>query len=153
VRTLEHRIPPPLVVVALSIGMYWLSAHIAHVNWSFPIRVGLVLCFAGLGVSFLGAGFFAFSLARTTIDPVHPESASALVTTGVFRITRNPMYVGFAAILTAWAIWLQTPWALGGVALFIAFTWRFQIVPEERALAKKFGGSYEHYKQSVRRWL
>jgi protein-S-isoprenylcysteine O-methyltransferase Ste14 len=152
-RTLEHRIPPPLVVVAIGVGMYWLSTHSAHAEWSYPLRVGLVLCVAGLGIIFLGGGFFAFSQARTTIDPVRLESASALVTTGVFRITRNPMYVGFAAMLTAWAIWLQTPWALSGVALFVAFTWRFQIVPEERTLAKKFGAPYERYKHSVRRWL
>ncbi len=63
------------------------------------------------------------------------------------------MYLGSAALLTAWAIWLQAPWALTGIAVFVVFTWRFQIVPEERVLPVKFGPSYDHYRERVRRWL
>jgi protein-S-isoprenylcysteine O-methyltransferase Ste14 len=152
-KSLEHRIPPPLVALMIGGGMWLISRYTEHAIWPRAMRWGLIAALLGVGVGIGGAGFRAFARARTTINPVRLESASVLVTTGVFRLSRNPMYVGFAALLTAWAIWLQAPWALPGVGLFVAFIWRFQIVPEERVLTVKFGSSYGEYRNRVRRWL
>jgi protein-S-isoprenylcysteine O-methyltransferase Ste14 len=153
VKALEHRIPPPFVVLIIG-GAMWLIARMTS-PFALPsgLRLGLVVSLIGFGLAMGGAGFRAFARARTTIDPVNLESASALVTTGIFRLSRNPMYVGFAALLTAWAIWLQAPLALTGVLAFMAFTWRYQILPEERVLSTKFGSPYEDYRNRVRRWL
>jgi protein-S-isoprenylcysteine O-methyltransferase Ste14 len=150
---LEHRIPPPIVVLIIGGAMWLISRYTARATWPQGLRWGLVAALIGVGLGIGGAGFRAFARARTTIDPVKLESASALVTTGVFRLSRNPMYVGFAALLTAWAIGLQAPWALTGVLGFVAFTWRFQILPEERVLSAKFGSTYNDYRNQVRRWL
>jgi protein-S-isoprenylcysteine O-methyltransferase Ste14 len=75
------------------------------------------------------------------------------VATGVYSFTRNPMYLGMASILLAWAVLLASPWALLGPALFVAYITRFQIVPEERVLAKLFGESFAAYTRRVRRWI
>ena len=91
--------------------------------------------------------------ARTTVNPLRPERASALVTTGVYRITRNPMYVGMALMLLAWAVLLASPAALAGPVTFIAYMNRFQIGPEEDALDTLFGPDYAAYRSRVRRWL
>lgn len=105
------------------------------------------------GVAFDLLGLLAFRAARTTTNPFKPERASALVTGGVYRVTRNPMYVGLALLLSAWAIWLSAllPWA--GPVLFVLYITRFQIRPEERVLRDIFGDAYSRYADRVRRWL
>ena len=95
----------------------------------------------------------AFRRARTTVNPLRPERASTLVTTGVYRITRNPMYVGLMLALLAWSVFLASPLSLVGPVVFIAYINRFQIRPEEAVLTAKFGPVYEQYKSTVRRWL
>ena len=152
-RWLEHRIPPPVVMVITGLLM-WLAAR--PVAW--PSRESLPLLLAALvavllGLVFCLAGVVAFRRARTTVNPLAPEKASALVTDGIYRVSRNPMYVGFACFLVAWSLVLATPWALLGVAGFVAYITRFQVLPEERALAKLFGSAFSDWQARVRRWL
>ena len=106
-----------------------------------------------VGLAIGGAGFAAFARAKTTIDPVNLQSASVLVTGGVFRFSRNPMYVGFAALLTAWAVVLAAPWTFAVVLVFELFIRRFQIAPEKKVMSAKFGAAYADYRSRVRRWL
>ncbi len=106
-----------------------------------------------VGIGFSAAGVLAFRRARTTVNPTKPESASSLVSSGVYRITRNPMYVGLSCVLVAWAVFLSSAWALLGPVAFVLYIGRFQIGPEERALAKRFGSEYVDYQAKVRRWL
>ena len=82
-----------------------------------------------------------------------PASASSLVTSGVYGVTRNPMYVGLLFVLVAWASLLAAPWTLIGPLVFVAYISRFQIAPEERALSTIFGDAYSQYRTRVRRWL
>ncbi len=79
--------------------------------------------------------------------------AEDLVTDGLYAHSRNPMYVGMAMLLAGWAAWLGTPWAVVGIAAFVAWITRFQIIPEERALAQRFGADFATYQHRVRRWL
>ena len=151
--SLENRIPPPLVLVLIGAAM-------AVIAWFTPaLEIGSNVRFAVGGSAIaLGAlvgvqGVRAFWHNKTAINPVDLESASALVTSGVFRFSRNPMYVGFAAMLVGWAVCLAAPWALVGTVAFILFTNRFQIIPEERAMRDKFGQAYDDYQAQVRRWI
>jgi len=105
----------------------------------------------GIGVSF--AGVWSFRKARTTVNPLEPSQATHFVSKGVYQLSRNPMYVGLACCLLAWAIWLSYLLTWIGIPLFIAYMTRFQIIPEERALRLKFGKEYENYCLKVRRWL
>ena len=97
-------------------------------------------------------GLLAFFRRGTTINPLRPAKASALVTGGIYRITRNPMYVGMAFLLAGWAVWLGALWPFLGPVLFVAYLTRFQILPEERILRGKFA-EFDAYATRVRRWL
>ena len=95
----------------------------------------------------------SFRRARTTVNPLKPESASALVISGIYRHTRNPMYLGFAIILLGWCVLLGSAWAVLGVAGFVLYIGRFQIRPEERALRELFGAEFDAFCSRVRRWV
>ncbi|BAU77218.1 putative protein-S-isoprenylcysteine methyltransferase [Metapseudomonas furukawaii] len=99
------------------------------------------------------AGVLSFRLANTTVNPLKPETASSLVSSGVYRYTRNPMYLGFAVALVAWSIYLGSLVALLGVLGFVLYMNRFQIIPEEHALASLFREEFAAYRRRVRRWL
>ena len=90
---------------------------------------------------------------RTTINPLRPHNASAIVSHGIYRYTRNPMYVGLLMFLTAWAVWLSNLLAFAVLPVFVACLTRLQIIPEERILTEKFGETYTRYAQNVRRWI
>ena len=99
------------------------------------------------------AGVYCFRRAHTTVDPLHPDKASRLVTGGIYRVSRNPMYLGMACLLTAWTIWLGALWPWLGPVAFVLYITRFQIRPEERMLTTLFGEAYTAYTQRVRRWV
>ena len=151
--TLDHKIPPPLVALALVPLMGMLSQLLPRVEAPAPVRIALAVGIGCVGLAFSGAGALAFRRARTTVNPLRPERASALVRTGVYRITRNPMYVGMMLGLVSWAVCLASPLSLAGPVAFIAYITRFQIKPEEQALSAKFGTEYAQYKARVRRWI
>jgi protein-S-isoprenylcysteine O-methyltransferase Ste14 len=120
-----------------------------------PARARIVVAaLIGLmGIAFDVAGLISFRVAKTTINPLRPQTTAFLVGTGIYRRTRNPMYVGLTILLVAWAVFLSSAWALLGPLVFVLYITRFQIVPEERMLAAKFGAEYSAYKATVRRWL
>ncbi|WP_119964030.1 methyltransferase family protein [Simplicispira lacusdiani] len=151
--SLKHRVPPPLVALALLPAMWLLSGVLPTVDAALPVRLGLAAGTVLAGLGFSLAGVLAFRRASTTVNPLHPERAAALVTTGVYRITRNPMYVGMVLVLLAWAVLLASPVALAGPVVFIAYMNRFQIGPEEQALGALFGPEYAAYRSRVRRWI
>lgn len=151
---LENRIPPPLVATLFGLLM-WLAAHYlpGAVGLAIEWRAGLALVVLLIGAIICLAGVLSFRYARTTVNPLKPETASALVSSGVYRYTRNPMYLGFATALVAWSIFLAWPPALLGVLGFVLHMNRFQIGPEERALARLFGNDFAQYCTRVRRWI
>lgn len=150
---LEHRIPPPFVALFVGAAM-WGCAQISpqfQVGEDIRVVAAIIFVVFGLAVTLLGAA--AFRRAQTTLNPLKPETASALVVNGVYRYTRNPMYVGFALALAGWAIYLSALLAFFGPVLFVLFITHFQIIPEERVLRVKFGQQFDVYQQRVRRWL
>lgn len=150
---LELKIPPPLVALLCAAGM-WVIAHYTFPYFLSPaMRWILVAIYTLLSLAFSIGGVLDFRRSKTTIHPMHPENASALVTYGIYRLTRNPMYCGMASLLLAWAAYLQSPLSVFGVLMFIGYINQFQIKPEERALEKLFGEDFKRYKTQVRRWL
>lgn len=149
----ERRIPPPLLFLLFA-GLLGAAA------WALPPSplpvlwraIAAAVCVVA-ALLFAPAAVLSFLRARTTIDPVHIARASSLVTTGAYARTRNPMYLGLVLLLTAWTAWLGHPVLLAGPFLFVLWLTRFQIIPEERLLAEKFGAEYARYRRSVRRWL
>ena len=149
----EARIPPPVVAALVAAAMWLVAAATPGLGWHFPTAAALAIALAIVGAAVAAAGVWSFHRHRTTVHPLHPEKATAIVTTGVYRWSRNPMYLGMALALLGWAAWLAHPLALLGVPAFMAAIQRLQIVPEERALAAKFGTAYAAYCRHVRRWL
>jgi protein-S-isoprenylcysteine O-methyltransferase Ste14 len=152
-RILENRIPPPVVAAIFGLAMWGISTRVPGIEAGESSRVIAASAFALIGVFFCIAGVISFRRAKTTVNPLKPETATSLVTSGIYQVSRNPMYVGFALLLAAWAVYLASPWALVGVPGFVLYINRFQIVPEERALSVLFGVEFERYKSKIRRWL
>jgi len=148
---LETRIPPPLVMLLCG-AMGYAAAH----AWPWPALlvpgwVAVLVGLAGLGLNLLPK--LAFRRARTTVNPLRPAAATSLVTGDIYRHTRNPMYLGQALVLLGGVLWLGSAAALLVVPLFVGWITRFQILPEERVLADRFGEEYAAFRRGVRRWL
>ena len=151
--SLEVKVPPPVVAATVAVAMWGTYKLAPLLQVPSALRLGAALAILLVGISFSVAGMLAFRRARTTVNPTTPEKATALVTSGVYRITRNPMYVGLSFDLVSLAMFLSSAWALLGPVAFMLYVGRFQIAPEERALAKLFGSEYAAYQARVRRWL
>jgi protein-S-isoprenylcysteine O-methyltransferase Ste14 len=150
---LDHRIPPPVVGALLAAAMWGVAALGPPLALGLPLRraaIGLLIV-AGLGFDLFG--LLAFRASRTSINPLKPERASTLVTGGVYRLTRNPMYVGMALWLLAWGLHLSSWLAVAGPVIYVLYITQFQIRPEERVLQARFGQDYLNYTARVRRWL
>ena len=111
----------------------------------------VILVLLGQGIAL--SGVVAFRRARTTINPVRASEASSLVNGGIYRLTRNPMYLGWALTLLAWALYLGNLIALVFVPIFVWYITRFQLKPEERILSELFGTDFVSYSSKVRRWI
>ena len=152
-RALELKVPPVVVVFLVAVFM-WLTA--AGVSQFRSVRPGLHFvaeCLTGTGVVTSGLGLVSFRRAKTTVNPTKPGSSSSLVVSGIYRLTRNPMYLGFFLILSGWAVFLTNPFTLLFLPAFISYMNSFQIVPEERALELVFGKEFSVYKSRTRRWI
>jgi protein-S-isoprenylcysteine O-methyltransferase Ste14 len=150
---LELKVPPVVLALACVAAMWAVARWLPALDVELPFRGMISFVLVALGVAVGLAGVTAFRRNRTTVDPTRPGRASALVASGIYRLTRNPMYVALALGLTGAATWFANLAAMLGPALFIAWITRLQIVPEERALRAKFGAEYERYASRVKRWL
>jgi protein-S-isoprenylcysteine O-methyltransferase Ste14 len=152
-RVLELKVPPPIVALVLALLMWLTPAVAGLVQIPYPARVLCAVVLVCIGQSISIAGMVAFRRAKTTVNPIKASLASSLVIRGVYRYTRNPMYVGLLLTLLAWAVFLANPFAVLWVVVYVLYITRFQIIPEERVLASLFGAEYEAYKGRVRRWV
>ena len=145
---------PPVLQTLIAAALAWVLGRVAPL-WHVEPQVSLV----GIGVSvaialvFLGSALLRFRSQRTTVDPMNPDKAQSLVVTGVYKVTRNPMYVGFVCLLAAWCFYLGDLTSFLTLPAFVFVMTRFQIKSEERALQAKFGADYTSYMRRVRRWL
>lgn len=150
---LTTKIPPPAVAITAGLVMWGIAYFAPRLSLSSDIRLALTMIIALMGLAISVSGAMSFRQLGTTLNPIKPEEASALVTTGIYQVTRNPMYLGLLVVLVAWSIFLSSAWALLGVLGFVLYMTRFQIAEEERVLTRLFGSDYESYKARVRRWL
>ena len=151
---LELKVPPLALTIAAATVVVVASPLHAGATAIDPVIAyfaGSVIAFAGLASAVRGV--IDFRRAATTVDPRHPERSTRIVTDGVYRWTRNPMYLGFVLLLLGLAVALQSAFGLLVTALSASFLQRFQIAPEERWLGAQFGADYAAYRARVRRWL
>ncbi|ABR74773.1 hypothetical protein CBG46_09060 [Actinobacillus succinogenes] len=148
---MKLKVPPPVLFLFSVVAI----AYLPKFSLPFSITVRILLCglLLLIGVIFAVTSFFAFIRQQTTLNPQAPEQSATLITTGIFRVSRNPMYFSLVIWLAAWAVWCESPLAIFVIILFMLYLTHFQIKPEERALERKFGHVFLQYKQSVRRWI
>lgn len=150
---LELRVPPMGLALMLALAMWATEALIPSLVISLPWLHVLGTTVSAIGILFIVAAGATFRAQKTTVNPTNPDATSSLVVSGVYRLSRNPMYVGALFALGGWAVFLAHPIPFLFLPIFFAYMNRFQIAPEERVLSAKFGAEYETYKKAVHRWL
>jgi len=150
--SLELKIPPMLMLSLIAALMWSVSQLVPAAEFHLPARRLIALGFAVIGVGVAIAGVVSFRMAKTTVNPVKPQDASMLVVSGVYRFTRNPMYLGSLFLLIGWGAFLANFAAVVLVPSLVLYLNRFQIGPEERALTSLFP-EFSIYRAKVRRWL
>ena len=151
--SLHLKVPPPVVVIALAALMAGVAYAFPGAAIDIPARRVLAVVLAAIGIVCVGAGIKEFRRHETTIDPRDPQRSSSLVDTGIFRFTRNPMYLGLLVVLAGWAVFLGNLLPFLVLPMYVLYLGKYQIEPEERFLAAKFGDHFEAYRRKVRRWI
>ena len=152
-RALQLKIPPALIALAFGAAMSAAAANLPAAAFHVPYARHVGAGTAVLGLAVVLLGMFTFMANKTTVDPHQPSRASALVTSGIYRATRNPMYLGFLLVLAGWALLAGNWIAVVLLPLFIVLLNKLQIEPEERILEEHFGDAYRAYKARTRRWI
>lgn len=150
---LELRIPPLLVVALFAAAMAGIAWLVPAADIPFAGRHWIAGGVAIVGIGIALGGVRTFSKHETTINPFTPNQTSTLVASGIYSRTRNPMYLGDLLMLVAWELYLGNLASALLLPGFVAYMNRFQIAPEERVLARKFGREFASYRANVRRWL
>jgi len=148
---MNNKIPPPIIALICGISIY-LSRPLFP-EYSFILTDVFAVSFLLIGIITLITSVLSFKRQSTTINPLQPEKASSLVISGIFKYSRNPMYLGMLLILISMTIKFNF---IGGILIssaFIAFITKFQIIPEEIILEKLFGDEFTYYKKKTRRWI
>ena len=148
---LETKIPPP--IVALIFGFL--------INYTKDIFPKLVIknenifgtCFILIGLVCFLSAIGLFKKNQTTVTPLNPSSATKLITNGIYKYSRNPMYLGMSLVLAGISIMVNPIGGLAFISLFILYINQFQIEPEEKAMTKLFRNEFSEYKKYVRRWI
>lgn len=150
---LKTKVPPPVYMLIMA-GMMWqLDQFLPLYHWLNSPWNKLGLIIIGMAVLLDIWSLLLFFRAKTTPNPMKPSNTSHLVTSGLYRYSRNPMYLGLLVMLIGWALYLGSLSPLLILPLFVWLLNKQQIEPEETILLDKFGQEYRDYQQRVRRWI
>ena len=148
---METKIPPPIVTLIFGLSIYFSRGVFQAVEIQHSFYIGILLLLGG--VTILISAVRSFKKDKTTINPLSPEQATKLVTDGIFKYSRNPMYLGMVFILSSMAVLFNLIGGIILIALFCFYITKFQIIPEERAMSNLFSQDFNKYKQATRRWI
>jgi len=151
--TMTRWFPPPAALAVAVFVMWAIARGIAFGRFDWPAATALGIALIVLGLALAVAALRLFARAHTTPNPMRPREASELVTSGVYALTRNPMYLGDAIMLAGIALYSGHALNVLPLAAFVAYIDRMQIAAEERALQEVFGERYAAYRRRVGRWL
>jgi len=148
---MKKRIPPPLIAMLCVLIIFLSKSIFPSFVFSYKLQLGIFV--STIGFLLLIISIKSFIDSKTTINPLNLKKSTYLVTSGVFRFSRNPMYLGMLLFLLGTAIILNIIGGLIISILFIFYMNFFQIIPEEKALENLFGKNYRNYRKTVRRWI
>ncbi len=150
---LELRIPPPLVALICAVLIWALNRLFTQFDYDFTGQRSIAIFLLAVGLTIDTLALLKFRQQKTTINPMKPNESTDLVITGVYKFSRNPMYLGLLIILCAWTLYVGNLISIVVLPIFIFYITKFQVLPEEAIMLKKFDQSYVEYKQKVRRWI
>jgi protein-S-isoprenylcysteine O-methyltransferase Ste14 len=150
---MDLKIIPVLQVVIALVFMYGIKWLLPEFNYAFSLSVILAQIFLLASIIIALLAIYCFKKHQTTVNPSKPESSTTLVNTGIYRYSRNPMYLAMVFSLLAFAVYLENSFSFPVIILFIWYMQKYQILPEERILKNIFSNQYLQYQASVRRWL
>ena len=145
------KIPPPLIVLTLIISIYFSSKKIDLINIPFKIQISFFIL--SIGILIFLYPVLQFIKSKTTVDPIKFKKVNKLVTSGIFKYSRNPMYLGMLMVVLSTSIFYLNIYSILTPFLFIFWINKFQIKREEAFLTEKFGKEYLSYKNKTRKWL
>mgnify|MGYP001212323234 FL=1 len=148
---METKVPPPIVTLIFGLSIYFSRGIFQVVEIKYSFYFGILLLV--LGFVILISAVRLFRKDKTTVNPLSPEQATKLVTDGIFKYSRNPMYLGMALVLGSIAVFFNLIGGIILVALFCAYITKFQILPEERAMRDLFSDDFDKYTKVTRRWI
>ena len=148
---MSNKIPPPIVTLFFGLCIYLSRPYFPE--FSFSILNSLSTISFVLGITVFVTAVSSFKRQNTTVNPISIEKASSLVVNGVFKYSRNPMYLGMLFILLGLTFKFNLIGGLLFTSLFMIFISKFQIKPEEAAMEKLFDQEWKDYIKNVRRWL
>ena len=148
---INKNVHPPIVAMVFIIISLLMGYFVPILAGMPPLLKNIGLGLTVIGFLFGVGAFLEFRKARTTLDP--HGSVKALVRGGVYRFTRNPIYLGFLFMVVGFPLAYGSLWGLVVSPLFMATLSRLVIEKEEAYLEKKFKGEYTDYSSKVRRWL
>ena len=148
---METKIPPPIVTLIFGLAIYLSRTIFPEIEIQYSSFFGMVLLL--LGFFILISAVKLFRNDKTTVNPLSPEQATKLVTNGIFKLSRNPMYIGMAVILASVGGFFNIIGGIIFMALFCLYITKFQIIPEEKAMKELFAQDFEQYMQATRRWI
>lgn len=148
---MKTKIPPPIIALICIVINYLSTYLINPIKFPHIEIIGGIILLLGMATAVLA--ILLFKKEKTTVNPMKPEDTTTLVTTGIFSITRNPMYLGLIFVISSTVLFFGS---LPGIIILMFFVWyitKFQIIPEEETMEKLFGNKYDEYRENVRRWL
>ena len=148
---MKTKIPPPILALVMIVLIYLSSFFIESTKFNYQGSLSVLVLILGLACAI--PSFKLFARYKTTISPLKPSDTTVLVTEGMYRYSRNPMYLGLLLLTISSTIWFGTWFGIIINMLFIFLINFLQIIPEEEALLEIFGEEYEEYKKNVRRWI
>lgn len=150
---MKIRITPPLVLLCFAALMYVLVRVLTFGAFHFFGTKALAVALGSLGTLLIAMALFPFARAKTTLNPLHPAKKQHLFTKGVFKYTRNPIYLSMLLFLLAFALMLGNAFTMLVVAGFVSYINHFQIRYEEQASTRLFGREYLRYCNATQCWL
>jgi protein-S-isoprenylcysteine O-methyltransferase Ste14 len=148
---METKIPPPIVTLIFGFATYLSRKIFPEIEIQYSSFFGIFLLL--LGFFILISAVKLFRNDKTTVNPLSPEQATKLVSNGIFKLSRNQMYLGMAVILASVAVFFNIIGGIISMALFCLYITKFQIIPEEKAMKELFAQDFEQYMQATRRWI
>ena len=148
---METKIPPPLVTLVFGMSIYFSREMFPVIEVQHSFYLGIFLLLSGFFI--LLSAVRLFRKDKTTVNPLSPEQATKLVTDGIFKYSRNPMYLGMASVLGSISVFFNLIGGIILIALFCVYITKFQIIPEERAMMNLFAQDFDEYKKVTRRWI